>query len=203
MFRIFVYLTAYIISLILAIVFNNQNWLESLIFMLFLISTITYTFSREGLPDKDIQHYPEAFEYKEKRVNIYGYGMIFLLIVASMIYYINNINQIINSTLLILILWPAIILGSYFLAKIYTEREKIYPIYDYVNYKLKTKLDIDFFMWVLANQNSKKLSIPGTFAKYNTQILRETQNLIAEYNQHSKTVISSEEINAARETRKF
>jgi len=166
-------------------------------FASFLISTLVYTFSREGLPGADIVQFPEAFKYLARRQNIYGYGMLAVFIIASLIIYIVSLSGI-NQTVIVLILWPLVALASYRLMIYHTKREGIYDLADYISMTMQERVSVDYVKWLNSIHNDKELlSPPEIFMGYNTNFLRETYRLKKVFSENTKTDISYSEIEAA------
>jgi len=195
----------YLISLGLYILSGASESIESIVFLLFLASTLTYTFTREGLPSKETQAYPEAFKYKTTRINLYTEGMIALLVSVSLLIALNSSVKLLNQTITILLLWPIIIVGSYYLNKIHQKRQWLYSIADYVNYKLNTKVDIKLLNWLINNvKNEDDFSRVSQHIKStDSTLVRETYSEIVNFLQTSNQPISFEEIKAVEKAKKL
>jgi len=204
MFRISVYSFIYLLTLGVYILFRNTGNIESLVFVSFLISTLGYTFSREGLPDKQIQSYAEGFRYKASRVNIYGEGMIVIIAIASMILGLNSASHFLNQEQLILLLWPLIIAASYKLILTHKKRQLLCSIHDYILLKSNADIDINLIKWIIDNVKTESdlQTVPRAFMYYNTNLLRETYALIFSYITASNTKVSYEEIQAVKSENK-
>ncbi len=194
--RIILYLSAYCITLVLGIVGGESA--GGIVFASFLICTLVYTFSREGLPDMGIINYPEAFRYRAKRLNIYGYGMLILFICSSILISFNSSWKVINQTLLVLTLWPLMAVGSYILTRLHSSRENIYDLADFISLRMSTELDYAYTKWLIGFSSEDDL--PKSYPKnmgYNTKFIRETYRLKEEYEKSESIKLSYKEIQAA------
>jgi len=201
MSRILLYLSAYLTTLVIYIFLNQQSGYDSFVVIAFIIATLAYTFSRDEIPNNEVLYYPEAAKYRSNRFNTYGYGMLALLIFSSILIAINSYIYFINQAILILLIWPLAVCGSYVLAKVNQSRESIYPAYDYTCKLLNRKVDFDLFKWIIYNVNDNKNfdKLPHRFRHYDLATLRETCAAIQSYFVSSTNLINSNEVNASNQ----
>lgn len=206
MSRIIYYSVLYLISLLIFVFSGFSSGLEGLLFLTFLLSTLWYTFTLEGLPSKDLLKYPEAFKYKTTRVNLYGDGMLITLVISSLLIGLNFSFRLLNNSIFILLVWPLIIGCSYYLAILHKKRKELYSTYDYVNFKLNKKVELKLVKLILQNyeksENLEQLVKISCVASQENEsctptLLRETAHAVSEFKKASENAISYEEIKTA------
>jgi len=106
--RLKIYSAIYLIILIIYLLFNNIAGIEVLVFIVFLLSSIILVFAREELPKPKLMKIIEAREYQEKRINIFGYSMSAMLILASILFTSLTLYFKLNIAISSLIIWPII-----------------------------------------------------------------------------------------------
>lgn len=199
MFRTYPYSALYLLCLGIYIFSGQSESVEGAIFLTFLISTLVYTFSSEKLPSKEIQKYPEAYNFKANRMNYYGYGMLSMLIITSILIAVNINLKLINQTSLILLIWPVIIIGSRLLYVQLSKKQAIDNIQNFLEYKYQQNVDPQMIRWILKGiQDEHYISrVPNNVNWGTTQFIRETRDSVLEYLNASKNIISSKEIDNA------
>jgi len=106
--RLKIYSAIYLIILIIYLLFNNIAGIEVLVFIVFLLSSIILVFAREELPKPKLMKIIEEREYQEKRINIFGYSMSAMLILASILFTSLTLYFKLNIAISSLIIWPII-----------------------------------------------------------------------------------------------
>ncbi|GAB4285553.1 MAG: hypothetical protein Kow0081_3400 [Candidatus Dojkabacteria bacterium] len=126
------YIILYIFTGVLFFVFNSSGFIDSLVTLFFILSTIFFIFSREDKPKKESSlKIPEVHYYHRSRINLYGYLMAGGGASVAFLFYITTMNNIRQGPIAIL-LWAFLILLSYY-SSIY-ESKKMYAdsVVDYI-----------------------------------------------------------------------
>lgn len=116
--RLDYYTITFFISLLIFAFQSTLGIVDTIIFVIFVISSLTLIFSRDTLPkesslldDKDIH------KYYYSRNNLYSYLMVALFVVISIAYSTLSVFYNIRSGIVILILWFVAIILTYLITK--------------------------------------------------------------------------------------
>lgn len=115
--RIQIYLFLLGLSIGVFLLTGGTSFSDIIVFVIFLISTLYFTFEYSVLPKGDLATKPQTHLYTKKRVSNYGNIMAGYFAFSAVIYFLLTFNFGISSSLIIFILWGLTGLLSFVLAR--------------------------------------------------------------------------------------
>lgn len=201
--RIYLYSTAFCLTLAIFIFFGINQSLDGLIFLAFVTSSILFVFAREELPKAKHIKILEVRQYHEKRVNIYGYTMSSILIAASLIFTFLTYVLKLNLAVTTLLVWFLVIISFTIGTKIIGDRVYINNLVSYLksqsNLSEKTLREIVVFLEDKQGETSTANDIESLLIKkFSSSIsipfLHETHSNYLDYKLAEANAVSPDEI---------
>lgn len=135
--RVVNYASAFVICLILFIAFNYSRLIDSLVFVVFILSSLYLLFSKDKLPKtKKALEIPEIHNYFKIRTSNYSYVLAALFIIDSIIYSLTTVFLNLRSGYSALILWLISIIALYFITKKFSVKSEDSAV-DFTSMQLK------------------------------------------------------------------
>ena len=136
--RFKIYTICYAVSVVIFILNIFGPISQSFIFLAFALSSFFLVFTLEAMPTGDFDK-PQIHFYEKSRLNSYTYAMMILFVLTALFYYILSGIFIINSGLVIIVLWPICIFAS---IQIYMRTAPNIP-FELINDYLRVALNIN------------------------------------------------------------
>lgn len=150
--RLDYYTIAFLISLLIFTIQSTLGIVDTIIFVAFVLSSLSLIFSRDTLPkDSSLLDDKEVHKYYYSRNNLYSYLMVTLFVLISIIYSTLSVFYNLRSGIVILALWFVAIICTYLITKFTQDFNK-------------SKSFIDFL----------QRTFPESFAESNIDVTRST-----------------------------
>lgn len=201
--RIYLYSTAFAITLAIFILSGASESLDGLVFLSFLVSSVLFVFAKEELPKAKLMKSLEVRQYHERRINIYGYAMSAILMGCSLLFAILSIYLKLRSGIVSLIIWIILILSFYYGTKIIGDKVYYDNLLNYMtSYINLTKSDLLIVIKFIESKFAEGLSdkeilkeLENEFAqRIRIPLLHETLDLYIEYKLAESNIVSPDEI---------
>ncbi len=194
--RLRLFTIEFTICLIVFFLFHWVALIDTVMFIIFVVSAFFYVFAIEELPKKDYINLPQVHYYQKSRINYYGNSMLGMLVILSIVFYTLTVKfPTLRFGIVVFILWGLMLGITYIITYVTAKTLLVDIITDYiVNYGKVglTREEIQSVVKYLANNNKKDFK--NTFHNINKKELEKVKQLFNDYSALISNPLSSEEI---------